>query len=87
VFSPPSYDNTIGQALSWYEQGIDGLAFFDAAGDKVTPGTTVSRLGHVEELRLRDPKESGAPKSVVQIRFHRLGDLVMDGRFPPTGGG
>ena len=87
VFSPPSYDNTISQALSWYEQGVQGVVFFDAGGERVTQGTTVSRLGHVEELRLRDPKESGAPKSVVQIPFHRLGDLVMDGRFPPTGGG
>jgi len=87
VFSPPSYDNTISQALSWYEQGVQGVVFFDAGGERVTQGTAVSRLGHVEELRLRDPKESGAPKSVVQIPFHRLGDLVMDGRFPPTGGG
>jgi len=87
VFSPPSYDNTIGQALSWYEKGVQGVVFFDAGGEQVAQGTVVSRLGHVEELRLRDLKESGAPKAVVQIPFHRLGDLVMDGRFPPTGGG
>jgi hypothetical protein len=87
VFSPPSYDNTIGQVLSWYAKGVQGVVFFDAGGEQVPLGTAVSRLGHVEELRLRDAKESGAPKSVVQIPFHRLGDLVMDGRFPPTGGG
>jgi hypothetical protein len=87
VFSPPSYDNTIGQVLSWYEQGVQGVVFFDAGGEQVSLGTAVSRFGHVEELRLRGLKESGVPKPVVQIPFHRLGDLVMDGRFPPTGGG
>ena len=87
VFSPPAYDNTISQALSWYEKGVHGVVFFDAGGEKVAQGTVVSRLGHVDELRLRDAKESGAPKPVVQIRFHRLGNLVMDGRFPPIGGG
>jgi hypothetical protein len=87
AFSPPGYNNSVGETLSWYERGIQGLVFFDAGGEKVASGTVASRLGHVDELRVRDPKESGAPKHAVQIRFHILGDLVMDGRFPPIGGG
>ena len=87
AFAPPEYTNTLGEAQSWYEQGVNGLVFFDGGSEKVAAGTPVSRLGHIDELRLRDPKASGAPEKAVQIAFHRLGQLVMDGRFPPIGGG
>ena len=87
MVAPPNYANSIAELLSWYEKGAQGLVFFDAGGDSVVAGTPLSRLGHIDELRLRDPKESGAAKKPLQVRFRRLGKLIMDGRFPPIGGG
>jgi hypothetical protein len=87
TIAPPGYNNTVGEALSWYEQGVKGLVFFDVGGDSVAPGTLVSRLGHVDELRLRNQKESGAAKQPAKLPLHSVGGIVTDGRFPPYMGG
>ena len=90
---PTGYTNTIDEALSWYDKGVKGLVFFDVAatwqpgGDLVAPGTVLARMGHVDELRLRDRKESGAPKQPAHLVLHTVGEIVTDGRFPPYMGG
>ena len=95
---PPGYNNTLGEALSWYDKGVNGFAFWDAGQlsgwcwhclgpELIAPGTVVARMGHVEELRLRDPKESGSAKRATQLRLHSAGGIVADGRFPPWMGG
>ncbi|PYV07783.1 MAG: hypothetical protein DMG07_27600 [Acidobacteria bacterium] len=85
--APPRYASDMAELLSRYERGAHGFVFFDGGGEQASLGRPVSRLGHIEEMRLRDPKASGAPKKALQVRFHRLGQLIMDGRFPPIRGG
>jgi len=88
TIAPPGYNNTLGEALSWYEKGVEGLVYFDIGGESVAQGTVVSRMGHVDELRLRDPKDSGAAKGPTEsTALHRVGGIVTDGRFPPYMGG
>ncbi|MFN0168834.1 MAG: hypothetical protein ACKV22_20605 [Bryobacteraceae bacterium] len=84
---PPGYANPLQDAVSWYEQGVDGLTFFDANGMKPAHWAVFSRAGHVEELQERARHAAPVPARPVQSRFHRLGGKVMDGRFPPYWGG
>jgi hypothetical protein len=95
---PPGYNNTLGEALSWYDKGVNGLVFWDAGQlsgwcwhclgpELIAPGTVAARMGHVEELRRRDPKDSGTAKRPTQAGLHSVGGIVADGRFPPWAGG
>ncbi len=84
---PPGYANPLEDAIKWYEQGVDGLTFFDANGMKPAHWAVFSRAGHVDEFKERAKLVAAAPARPVQTRFHRLGGKVMDGRFPPYWGG
>ena len=45
---------------------------------------TLGRMGHIEETKMRFEQEE--PVKVYKA-FHRLGEYIMDGRFPPNWGG
>jgi len=79
---PVSIADSVDDAASWYKQGVQGLTFFDgvSSGQMIKYG----RFGHIAELPLHRGKERPKP---VQMRFHILGDKVLDGRFPPYWGG
>jgi hypothetical protein len=72
------------EANSYYDGGADGIAFWDASDNDILRWTTVSRLGRPEEMRAR--LKAGIPVQTYYY-FHRLGQNVMDGRYPPVWGG
>ncbi len=80
----PKTQEVLSSAVSFYDEGADGLLFWDPSGlpsDGVR-WPVVSRLGHVEETRLR--AELGEP-SPVTLRLTELGDYVY-GRWSPMAG-
>lgn len=81
----PGLDVVLREAAELYEQGADGLTFWDA--NSVAPRTphwsVVSRLGSVAELRERVAE--GPPTSIT-MRFHRVAGFVVDGPYNPNWG-
>ena len=77
-------ERMLTDAVSYYEQGADGIALWDAAGRDINEWSVLSRFGHVDEMRAhikrRIPRES-------YVFFRRLGENVMNGRFSPIWGG
>jgi hypothetical protein len=71
-------------AVSHYDAGADGIAVWDAAGSDIRSWSVVSRYGHIDEVKER--LKVGLPAQKYYF-FHRLGNNVMDGRFPPIWGG
>jgi hypothetical protein len=84
----PGY-NKREELISWDEQGVSGFAFFDALGmfQNNSQWPVFTRLGHADELHLRRQEDLDGKDRPVQIQFHKLGDEIMDGRFPPMWGG
>ena len=76
---------TMQRAVALYDAGADGITFWDgnSGADRTDRWAIISRLGHVEELREREP--SGAPQPVTR-KFHKLADVVTDGRYHPNWG-
>ncbi len=72
------------QSLSFYEQGADGIAFWDASDPDINRWSLISRLGRTAEMRAR--LRDGIRKQTYYF-FHRLGDNVMNGRYGPIWGG
>jgi hypothetical protein len=81
----PDLDALVKKAVEYYQQAADGLTVWDAnsGADRTDMWSVVSRLGHADELL--ELSQEGTPKPIV-LRFHRLGDLIMDGRFSPNWG-
>jgi len=75
----------VRQGTLLYEQGADGITFWDANAPAVRADrwSVVSRFGHTDELRAR--RDEGIPRT-GHLRFHRLGELIMDGRYSPNWG-
>ncbi|MCX5659237.1 MAG: hypothetical protein NTW19_05880 [Planctomycetota bacterium] len=76
------------QALEFYAQGAAGVTVFDAEHLANEPNHekwfTLSRMGHVEELKAR---LDVAGSEVTYKTFHRLGDQIRDSRYGPFWGG
>ncbi|MBM4044699.1 MAG: hypothetical protein FJ279_06255 [Planctomycetes bacterium] len=73
------------EAVALYDQGADGITFWDgnSGAERTDRWSVVSRLGHVAELRQRALE---GPPSPVTLRFHKLGGVIMDGRYSPNWG-
>lgn len=74
------------EAAEFYESGAKGIAAWDAGmnGFDMNEWFILSRMGHTEETKARTKLE--LPQKIYK-RFHRLGNHIMDGRFPPNWGG
>ncbi len=74
------------KAVEYYESGARGMAGWDAGynGFDIHEWFILSRMGHIEKTKVRSRLEL-PPK--IYKRFHRLGNHIMDGRFPPNWGG
>jgi len=83
-------DNMVSWAkttLSLYEAGASGIAVWDVASElahHMRRWSAVSRFGHIAELE--SLQEKGLPDA-VHIPIRRLGDTVVDTRYPPFWGG
>ena len=87
-FHPDRKYSSIDEAISAYSAGIQGLTFWDARDIVQSKDTwSLSRFGHADELPARREMEKASAARPERIRFHRIGDNVMDGRFPPYWGG
>ena len=77
--------SVLRQAVALYDQGADGLTFWDGnSGDSnAARWCTLTRLGNVEDARRMS--EDGAP-APVWLRVHRLGEVIMDGKYSPNWG-
>ncbi len=75
----------ICQGAALYAQGADGMTFWDAnaASSRTDRWPVVSRFGHVDELRALSAE---GPPQPARLRYHRLGELIMDGRYSPNWG-
>ncbi len=75
----------IQDGVELYDQGADGITFWDAnsSAGRNNAWSVVSRFGHVDELRRL--REEGPPRPVT-LRFHKIGGMVVDGRFHPNWG-
>ncbi len=82
----PAYgvDRMLTDAVSYYDQGADGIALWDAAGHDIRSWSVMSRFGRPDEMRARIKK--GLPRETF-VFFRRLGNNVMNGRFSPIWGG
>ncbi len=71
------------RARELYEAGADGITFWDgnSGADQTPRWSVISRMGHIEELRER----AGAPPPST-LRFRKLADVIMDGRYSPNWG-
>ncbi len=81
----PAIDQVIRDAQRFYEQGADGLSFWDAnsATGNVSRWTLITRLGHKAELpALAAMGEAKAPP----LRLHRVGGFLVDGPYSPNWG-
>ncbi|MBM3500728.1 MAG: hypothetical protein FJX74_18880 [Armatimonadetes bacterium] len=80
----PKTPDVLRSAVGFYDEGADGILFWDPSGlcrdGALWP--LVSRLGHVEETRLR--AELGEPTPVT-LGLTKLGDHVY-GRWTPMAG-
>lgn len=81
----PDPASLLRRAADYYAAGADGLTFWDAesAAPRCDRWAVVSRLGRRDELGAR--VELGAPGPVT-IRFHRIGDWIVDGSYHPNWG-
>lgn len=80
-------DSVIKAAMRVLKQGADGLSFWDVFESASDPRrwSVISRFGHMDELK--SLKKGKLPDRVFTPAIHRLGDQIVDGRFPPYWGG
>jgi hypothetical protein len=85
AWSVPDLSAMMRQAVALYDAGADGITMWDgnSGADQTGKWSIVSRLGHVEEIRERADTK---PPTPLAMRFHRLGDLITDGRYSPNWG-
>ena len=90
MFSAPYIsDPTIGsvakEAMEWYDAGASGIAVWDPQLLTGTAaGISANRFGHREELEAVVARGAAVGGYLKVIR---VGDTVMNGRFPPYWGG
>jgi hypothetical protein len=80
----PSTEQMLRDAVGFYDEGADGVLFWDPSGLSRSGilWPIVSRMGHLEEVRLR--AGMGKPKPVT-LNLTRYGDHVY-GRWTPMAG-
>lgn len=85
AWNSPDLDAVVQQAVDLYDSGAGGITVWDgnSGADNTARWSVVSRMGHVAELR--ETRETGAPAPVT-LRFRKLGDLILDGRYHPNWG-
>ena len=82
---PPHY--TLGIAGSFLESGAKGVTIWDASDENLHHWSVIARFGHGEETQWRAENLPDVTPPRTHILFHRLGEDVVDGRFPPVWGG
>jgi hypothetical protein len=85
AWSTPDVGALVKRTLALYDAGADGMTIWDAnSGADVTCRWSItSRLGHVDELR--EPVGSQPPAPVL-VPIHKLGGMILDGRYRPNWG-
>lgn len=68
-----------------YDQGADGVTVWDgnSGDDRSDRWCLLSRLGSAEDVR---QMTADGPPGQANLRFHKLGGVVMDGHFDPNWG-
>lgn len=84
-WSTPDVPGIVRKAADYYARGADGLTFWDgnSGDDRTDRWCTLARLGSVEDTQRL--LEEGVP-GPVSLRFHRLGEVVLDGTYSPNWG-
>ena len=69
------------------DNNVDGIAIWDADATDIFRWSIISRLGHMEETkwRMENIDIEKPPRTI--LGFHRLGEQIRDGRYPPYWGG
>jgi len=71
----------------FYDAGVHGLTFWDAAVGDIFEWQWISRFGHPEETRWRlQNLDLQKPPRTIHF-FHKLGNQIRDSRFGPYWGG
>lgn len=85
AWNSPNLATVMEQALELYDAGADGITAWDgnSGANRCDRWSIISRMGHVEELR---ESASARPPAPVTARFHKLGGMVLDGRYSPNWG-
>jgi len=81
----PDVSSVLRKAVSLYDQGADGLTFWDGncGEDNTSRWCTLTRLGSADDAR--QMSEDGPP-APVWLRVHRLGEVIVDSRYHPNWG-
>jgi len=84
-FMAPYY--SLPMVKDFLESGARGVAVWDGEVADIHQWSIISRFGHKEETlwRVEHLKDTNPPRKYV--RFHKLGDQIVDGRYGPFWGG
>lgn len=84
-FKDPCY--TLSMVKPFLESTAKGVAIWDGAVEDIYQWSIISRFGHKKETlwRVENLKDLNPPRKY--IRFHKLGEHIVDGRFGPYWGG
>ncbi len=78
---------TLERMRSFYEGGASGVTIWDASIGDMLQWSVIARMGHVDETRWRLEQLKTAQPPDMLLRFHKLGEQILDGRYPPHWGG
>jgi hypothetical protein len=78
---------TVPLVKSFLESSARGVTIWDASDENIHHWSVIYHFGHGEQTlwRAKHLKDLTPPRKYVL--FHRLGDNIGDGRFPPVWGG
>ncbi len=84
-FKEPYY--SLPMVKNFLESGAKGVTVWDGDVEDIYQWSIISRFGHREETlwRIEHLKDTNPPRK--HLRFHKLGEHIVDGRFGPFWGG
>jgi len=82
IFEPLA--NHLNDIKTLFADGADGICLWDAFTDNISWWSAICRFGRPEEFELRMRHASEKPLS---LPVHRIGNEILDGRFPIFWGG
>lgn len=84
-WSTPNLPSVLEKTADLYARGAAGVTFWDgnSGDDRTDRWCTLQSLGQADDARRM--LEEGPP-SPVYLRLHRLGEVIMDGKYSPNWG-